>query len=93
MQLKINKYNDIVFEWIPYNQLKNIKKVGRDSFAITYLAIWKDGPLYYNKHMDTENYIRLSNEKVTLKCIHNSQDVTVEVLREVRYFLNDIDHL
>ncbi|RIA78796.1 hypothetical protein C1645_842303 [Glomus cerebriforme] len=26
MQLKINKYNDTVYEWIPYNQFNDIKE-------------------------------------------------------------------
>src|SRR5205085_6169810 len=29
MQLKINHPNDIVFEWIDYNQFKDIKEVGK----------------------------------------------------------------
>src|SRR5436189_54578 len=42
-QLKIH-YNDTdtVFEWIPYNQLNNIEKIGN-----SYSAVWKNGPLYY----------------------------------------------
>ena len=28
MQLKINYYNNIIFEWIPYNQFDNIKEIG-----------------------------------------------------------------
>jgi hypothetical protein len=31
-----------VFEWIPYNQFSVIKIISQDS----YLAVWKDGPLY-----------------------------------------------
>src|SRR2546429_7817271 len=27
MQLKIDDYNDIVFEWIPYNQFNDIKEI------------------------------------------------------------------
>ena len=44
MQLKIDFYDDIVFEWIPYNQFIDIKKIG-GSFVEVYSAIWKDGPL------------------------------------------------
>ena len=32
MQLKINNPNVIVFEWIPYNQFKAIKKIGKGGF-------------------------------------------------------------
>src|SRR5687767_291902 len=50
MRLKINNSDDIVFEWIPYNQFGNIKEIGKGGFATVYSAIWKDGPLYYNSN-------------------------------------------
>ena len=81
MQLKINKYNDIVFEWIPYSQFSDIKEICRGGFATVYSAIWKDGPLRYNR--DNEEYARISNYKVALKCLHNSQNITNEFLNEV----------
>ena len=31
MQLNIKSYNDIAFEWIPYNQLSNIKEISKFS--------------------------------------------------------------
>jgi hypothetical protein len=49
MQLKIDDYNDIVFEWIPYNQFSEIKETGKNDFITVYSAMWKDGPLYYNR--------------------------------------------
>ena len=43
MQLKIDEYNDIVFEWIPYNQFSDInKEIVKGGFATVYSAIWKD---------------------------------------------------
>ena len=56
MQLKINKYNDIVFEWIPYNQFSDIKEIGKGGFATVYSAIWKDGRLKYNEDKTTFAY-------------------------------------
>src|SRR5688572_18764446 len=48
MRLKIDYPYDIVFEWIPYNQVSDIiKEIGRGGFATVYSAIWKDGPLRY----------------------------------------------
>ncbi|CAB4441459.1 unnamed protein product [Rhizophagus irregularis] len=44
MQLGINYYTDIIFEWIPYFQFNNIKELS----DTTYLAKWKDGPLSYS---------------------------------------------
>src|SRR5947208_8665692 len=49
MQLRINDPDDIVFEWIPYDQFSDIKIIGKDGLDIVYSAIWKDGPLHYNK--------------------------------------------
>ena len=81
MQLKIDKVDDIVFEWIPYNQFNNIKEINKGDYAIVYSAIWKDGPLYYDN--DNEEYTRMSDKKVALKCLYNSQNITSEFLNEV----------
>ena len=71
---------DIVFEWIPYNQFSNIKKIGRSSFATVYSATWKDGPLQYEykgKYIRKPHY---ANYKVALK---RSQNIPNEFLNEV----------
>ena len=95
IQSKINSYDDIVFEWIPYNQLDSIKEISKGDFATVYSAVWKDGPLHYN--YDKNEYIRKSDKKITLKCIHNSQNITDEFLNEVwkcnLLFDNIISHL
>src|SRR5687767_6115156 len=71
MQLKINYCDDIVFEWIPYNQFSNIKEIGRGGFATVYSAIWKDGQLKW-KQIDTGyKYTRKPDYEVALKCLHN----------------------
>src|SRR5579862_2555489 len=56
MQLKINNHDDIIFEWIPYNQFNKIEEIDKDGFITVYSAIWKDGPLYMNKQ--NKKYIR-----------------------------------
>ena len=81
MQLKINKYEDTVFEWISYNQFDEIKEIGKNGSITIYSAIWKDGPLYYNSQYS--NYTRDSNKKVTLKYLHNSQDSIDFLINEV----------
>ncbi|PKY28680.1 hypothetical protein RhiirB3_444964 [Rhizophagus irregularis] len=40
IQLKINNYNDIIFEWIPYDQFTD------KSDKYDFIEIWKNGPLY-----------------------------------------------
>jgi hypothetical protein len=78
LQLKINDYDDIIFEWIPYDRFSNIKEIDKGGFATVYSAIWKDGPLFYNKY----EYTRMK-QKVALKQLYNSQNITIEFLNEV----------
>ncbi|EXX68725.1 Mkk2p [Rhizophagus irregularis DAOM 197198w] len=82
MQLKINNYNDIIVEWIPYDQFNNIKEIGKGGFSTVYLAIWKDGPLKY----DMELKRTTPNKEVALKCLYNSQNITNEFLNEVNAY-------
>src|SRR5947208_983470 len=81
MHLKINSKNDIIFEWIPYNQFNNIEEISKGDFTTIYSAAWKNGPLDYD--FDNMEYIRKSEKKVALKCLHNSQNITNEFLDEV----------
>ena len=87
MQLKINDPDDVVFEWIPYNKFDNIEEINKGDFATVYLAVWKDGPLNYDDNK--KEYLRRSDKKVTLKYLHNSQNITSEFLNEVwNFFMN-----
>ena len=91
-QLKIEYCDSIVFEWIPYNQFNDIKEIYKDDFETVYSAIWIDGPLNYDK--DKKVYKRNQNEKVFLRCFHDSQNLISEFLDEVRNFsLNLIKYL
>jgi hypothetical protein len=80
MRLKIDHPNDTVFEWIPYNQFNNIKRLVKDDFVTLYPAIWKNGPLYYANDVIEKIYKRESDKEVILKYLGNSQD-------EIRKFL------
>ncbi|UZO06743.1 uncharacterized protein OCT59_027052 [Rhizophagus irregularis] len=76
VQLKINDYNDIIFEWIPYYQIVDIEKLSNT----TYLAKWKDGPLCWNEKAYTRN---LENKVIILKYLIITQNITNELLDEV----------
>jgi hypothetical protein len=89
-QLKIKDHNDVVFEWIPYNQFNEIKETGRNDLITVYSAIWKDGPLYkknakylLNYYNSNNKYTRDSNKEVALKCLHNSTNPIEFVINEV----------
>jgi hypothetical protein len=83
LQLKIDSYNDIVFEWVPYSQFNNIKVI-YDNHAKVYSAIWKDSPFYYDNNIIRWSKKRRTNIKVVLRhLVNNSQDIDNELLNEV----------
>jgi hypothetical protein len=81
MQLKINDPDNIVFEWISYNQFSDINEIKKSDPVTVYLAMWKDGPLNYD--FDKYEYTRSQNTMVVLEYLHNSQNITNELLNEV----------
>jgi hypothetical protein len=81
MQLKIEKHDDIIVEWIPYNQFNDIKDINENDSPLQYTAIWINGPLKYEEK--NQQYERIPNKKVALKCLNNSQNITSELLNEV----------
>jgi hypothetical protein len=78
MQLKSTKlnYNFTIFEWIPYDQFKEVSKSG---FNTIYSAIWKNGPLSYR------NWKKSPDTKVALRYYYNLQNID-EFLKEVTIF-------
>ncbi len=93
MQLKINYYNDVIVEWIPYNQFDNIKQIGKDNLFTIYSAIWKNGQLNYDKYKKIyKRNLKNYNQKVALK-FYNSQKITDEFFYEVRNFLINLIYL
>ncbi|CAB4404737.1 unnamed protein product [Rhizophagus irregularis] len=74
-QLKAKDNNHIV-EWIEYGKFKDVEYLAKGGFGTTFKAVWKDGP--YNIRLDREG-----ETKVALKCLHNSQGITTEFLKEV----------
>ena len=81
MQLKRKSHNEIMFEWIPYNQFNNLEKISKGDFATVYTAIWNNGPLSYDYYKS--EYTRKSDKAIILKCIHNSRNITNKFFNEV----------
>ena len=83
-QLKARNKNEVI-EWVEYDRFENVEYLAKGGFGTTYKAIWKDG---YIRSWDSENNQRRrrGEHDVALKCLHNSQDITAEFLREVRSF-------
>ena len=79
------KYLDSILEWIEHDRFENIEYLAKGGFGTVYKAIWKDGSI---DGWDSKNnqWKRVGKIDVALKCLHNSQDITAEFLREVRFF-------
>ncbi|POG70634.1 hypothetical protein GLOIN_2v103127 [Rhizophagus irregularis DAOM 181602=DAOM 197198] len=77
-QLKYDKY-DVVFEWIPYIKLIDIREIGNNGLAT---AIWKEGLLHYCRH----EWIRIPYEKVALRFLYDSQNISDEFINEVKSY-------
>ena len=85
-QLKAKDYYEVL-EWIEYDRFENVEYLAKGGFGTTYKAIWKDG--YIDEFYNNQFTRKKDDEKghpVALKCLNNSKDITVEFLREVRYF-------
>ncbi|GBB97012.1 hypothetical protein RclHR1_00290010 [Rhizophagus clarus] len=87
MQLKNCDYNNILFEWIPYDQFKNVKEIDRGGFSIVYSAKWKDGPICYN-----QNERKNLNRSVALKSLNDSSNIGDEFLKEVQNYSIEMNH-
>src|SRR5581483_868158 len=72
-QLEIN-YNDILFEWISYDQFNCVKEIGKSDLITIYSAVWNNGPLYYDYRNKME-WMRKLNERVVIKCFCNLQNI------------------
>src|SRR5215213_5358446 len=82
-QLEATKYHyNNYLQWIPYNDLTNIEKIGEGGFATIYKATWLNGykSVDYNERTSKDM-------TVALKKLHNSQNISNEFLNEVNYFI------
>ncbi|UZO06916.1 uncharacterized protein OCT59_027221 [Rhizophagus irregularis] len=77
------------YEWIEYDRFENVEYLAKGGFGTIYKAIWKDGSI---RSWDSENnkwkrskywFREYENFPVVLKCLHNSQDITADFLREI----------
>ena len=84
-QLKAIMYDNYTYlQWIPYNDLTNIQKIGEGGFATISKATWLNG----YKSVNYYNNERISKDMpVALKKLHNSQNISDEFLNEVNYFI------
>ena len=88
-QLKARNNHEVI-EWVEYDRFENVEYLAKGGFGTTYKAIWKDGFICYwnseNNQWKRRIHTKNGGYPVALKCLHNSQDITAEFLKEVRSF-------
>jgi serine/threonine protein kinase len=67
--------------FIPFDQFKNIQKIGKGGFSNIYKAIWINGPPYWNE--EKEDFEYKDSITVALKQLNNSKNITSKELNEV----------
>src|SRR5207247_412747 len=71
-----------IVEWIPYDNLQNIKYLTKGGFSEIYTAVWIDG--YYNEWDSKEQQlIRFGRQKVILKGLENVESANQSWFEEV----------
>ena len=73
---------DTIIEWIPYNNLQNIRYLTKGGFSEIYTADWIDGR-YEEWDSKEQKLIRLGREKVILKGLENVENANQSWLEEV----------
>ena len=82
-QLKATAYGNYNYlQWIPYDNLKGIEKIGEGGFATIYKATWIKGDKYANKNGKFRK-----DRVVALKKLNESQNISDEFLSEVTFSL------
>src|SRR6266498_2609460 len=71
-------------KFIPYDQFKDIKRIGKGGFSEIYKATWINGPPYWNE--EKEDFEYKDSIMVALKQLNNSKNITSKELNEVYHF-------
>ena len=77
-------------EWIPYDDLKDIEKIGEGGFATVYKSEWSNGPRFVSddkRFVSDDKRYYYKNGLVALKKLENSQNVSDEFLKEVNILI------
>ena len=79
-------YYDQYLEWVPFEKFQNVTYITKGGFGKIYSADWPEGQI---ECWDIENqkWKRFSNDKVALKSLDNSSDISTDFLNEVVKFI------
>ncbi|RIB10569.1 kinase-like domain-containing protein, partial [Gigaspora rosea] len=86
-QLRVVRYEDVI-EWIPFNRLSEIKKIGKGGFGSVYSAAWLDGIRKVKTIKDGNNDIykraREQSSTIALKTLTSSMENNNDFLKEFK---------
>ncbi|KAG9300665.1 hypothetical protein G9A89_023463 [Geosiphon pyriformis] len=73
------------YEWIPWERLSDISKIGQGGFGTIYKATWIDGiiDLSLIQHYGGTEYQRKKNKKVAIKFINSNSQNNWEIFKEI----------
>ncbi|GES79976.1 kinase-like domain-containing protein [Rhizophagus clarus] len=77
---------DVVIEWIPYNDLQDIKYLTKGGFSEIYTAIWNSGK-YQKWDSKERRLIRLGRQPVILKRLENIESTNKRWFEEAESHL------
>ena len=80
-QLNATYYGNCL-EWIPFENFEDITYIAKGGFGKIYSADWPEGYIL-NWDIGNQNWKRYSNERVALKSLDNSSDISADFLNEV----------
>ncbi len=85
-QIKSDLNFNMMMEFIPYDQFKDIKFIAEVELSKIFKATWIDGPIlsWDNKKL---NFERSGPRAIALKQLNNSENITSKELNEVQIYL------
>ncbi|RGB42057.1 kinase-like domain-containing protein [Rhizophagus diaphanus] len=78
---------DMIIEWIPYNNLQNIKYLTKGGFSKIYTAIWVNG-IYQEWDSENQQLQRLGKHDVILKELENIENASQNWFEEAKTHLS-----
>ncbi|RIB01920.1 kinase-like domain-containing protein [Gigaspora rosea] len=84
-QMNTPYYHKII-EWIPFDRLENVQKIGKGGFSTIYSATWIDGKRAYSLDETKRKLIKTREKfcKVALKSLTGTQNVSLNFLNEFK---------
>ncbi|CAB5379024.1 unnamed protein product [Rhizophagus irregularis] len=70
--------------WIDFNKFEDVTYLARGGFSDVHYAVWVEGPERKLVHDKDGKWNVQAKTPVALKCLHNSENLTIEFLNELK---------